>query len=102
MNPTNPAAYWRLNKTWQKWLGKRGTVIVATTIRVPAEEQSAFAPYDFVLIDFGKVKHSFMGVGHESFQPGDQVRCVLRKLAQPSSAAIIPYGIKVTKDLCQV
>jgi uncharacterized OB-fold protein len=93
-----PAKYWRQNKTWQRWLGRKGQVIVATTIRVAADEQADFAPYDLVLVDFGQEKHLFMGAGHEVFQSGETVCCVLRKLAQPGSAGIVSYGIKVTKD----
>jgi uncharacterized OB-fold protein len=98
MNTTAPAHYWRQNKTWKKWLGRRGKVIASTVIRVAADPQSAFTPYSLALIDFKGEKKMCMGAGNEVFAPGETVRCVLRKLAQPNPTEVIPYGIKVTKD----
>jgi uncharacterized OB-fold protein len=95
---TNPAAYWRANKSWSEWLGKQGRVIGATRIRVaaPALEQSV--PYSYVLADFGKAgKHEFIGAGHQEFAPGDHVKCVLRKIGESDPKSIIEYGIKLEK-----
>lgn len=92
-----PAQYWRQNKEWQKWLGKRGTVVAATLVRVSAPEQSAFTPYSYVLVEFSKERHEFMGVGHQVFQTGDEVVCVLRKTAVGGNQDLIHYGIKVER-----
>lgn len=99
MSTMTPAHYWRQNKTWKTWLGRRGKVVASTVIHVAADPQSPFTPYSLVLADFKNEKKMFMGAGNEVFKPGETVRCVLRKLAQPNLQEIIPYGIKVTKDL---
>ena len=92
-----PPQYWRQNKDWKNWIGKRGTVVVSTIVRVAAPERASFTPYSYVLVDFGDVRHEFMGVGHEVFSPGDAVVCVLRKSAVLGNEDLIPYGIKVEK-----
>lgn len=93
--------YWRSHPEWQKWLGRKGTVIASTLIRVAAPEMSELLPYSYVLVEFGDGKTShkkeLMGAGHEVFAVGDTVECVLRKVAVPRGHELIPYGVKVTK-----
>ena len=93
----NPPAYWRANKNWSKWLGRRGIVIASTYIRVAADNQESLAPYSFIIIDFNGEKAEFMGVGHEQLSVGDTVECVLRRMSDSESHEIIEYGIKVKK-----
>ncbi len=92
-----PAQYWRQSKDWSTWLGREGTVIGSTQVRVAAPERSALTPYAYVLIDFGSERRSFMGVGHQPLQVGDRVRCVLRKTAVTDKNDLIAYGIRVEK-----
>lgn len=91
------ARYWRENKTWKDWIGRKGKVIVSTLVYTVNPQQLQFAPYSYVLVDFGGDRHEFMGAGHEEFSAGDLVVCVLRKLAIPKSHELIPYGIKVKR-----
>ncbi len=93
----NPAQYWRSSKTWQKWLGKTGTVLSSSVVHVASAEFAACAPYSYALIDFGNEKHEFMGVDQEILAAGDQVQCVFRKMETPQLEALIPYGMKVQK-----
>lgn len=92
-----PAQYKRTTKHWNKWIGKTGKVIVATTVQVAPPEQARFKPYSYVLVDFGDEKHEFMGSGHEVFVSGDLVECVLRKTTAGDERGLIGYGIKVRK-----
>jgi uncharacterized OB-fold protein len=92
-----PASYWRQNKLWKSWIGKTGVVLVSTVISVAPPEQSALKPYSYVLVEFGKEKHEFMGVGHEVFESGDKVECVLRRITFGDDRGLIGYGIKVRK-----
>ena len=89
-----PAQYYRENKNWSLWLGKVGTVVASTYIRVSSPEFEPFTPYSFVLVDFGDQKKELMGAGHEQLAVGDKVQCVLRKLATSGQQEIIAYGIK--------
>lgn len=90
-----PASYWRDNKDWSQWLGKAGQVIAVTTVRVARPEQQQAVPYSYVLVDFEDQRRSFMGVGHEKFNPGQKVVCVLRKIRTSQPDQLIAYGIKV-------
>lgn len=95
MNDIHPAEYWRASQEWSKYLGKTGTVLASTVIRVASPELASSTPYSYVLVDLGTEKKELMGVGNDVFEPGATVRCVLRKLAKPSSTGIIRYGLKV-------
>jgi uncharacterized OB-fold protein len=92
-----PASYWRQTKNWSAWIGRKGTVIVSTSVAVSSPEQAEFKPYSFVLVDFESEKHEFMGTSHDVFQPGDVVECVLRKIASGDERGLVGYGIKIQK-----
>lgn len=96
-----PVAYWRQSKDWANWIGKTGTVVASTQIRVTSPELSEFAPYSFVLVDFGDQRRELMAASGESISAGDDVVCVLRKMATPDATGIIHYGIKVSKVIAQ-
>lgn len=92
-----PALYWRKNKQWSSLLGVTGTVVVATSIRVPPCECAYFGTYPYAVISVGKKRYECMGVPGEELQPGDTVRFVLRKLKKAINSEPIPYGLKVQK-----
>ncbi len=85
---------WRNNKNWSKYLGKEGTVISASLMEVAASDQVAFLPYAYLLVDLGEEKISLMGVAGESFEIGDQVKLVLRKIKKEAPEEVIAYGLK--------
>lgn len=89
--------YWRKNKDWQQYLGKRAEVIAQTLVHVSAQKQEAFLPYPYLIVDLGIERKELMGVLGESFQIGDQVELVLRKLSQEDPAELISYGLKARK-----
>ncbi len=92
-----PAQYWRLNKDWAKWHGRRGEVIAVTNMQVSLPALADWTPTSFALVDFGTERHEFLVTGQDTLQSGDQVECVLRKLGQPDETGVIAYGIKVKK-----
>lgn len=92
-----PAEYTRKNRQWKQWIGRPGVVVAVTQIHVAPPDQALFAPYSYCIVDFGSEKKSLMGVAGETLTVGDEVVCVLRKIAIPDEKGIIPYGIKVKK-----
>lgn len=90
-----PAEYWRKNKNWKKWLGKKGIVIEASWITKSSPKFDKLAPYSFAVVDFEGEKKEFMGVSGEKLEMGDEIVCVFRKLSISKNEEIIPYGIKV-------
>ncbi len=92
-----PAKYHRLNQKWAQSVGKTGTVIAATFIRVADEKHHLSAPYSFVLADFEGESCELMGVGHEKIKTGDKVQCVLRKNLTTDRVGLIEHQLKVKK-----
>lgn len=97
MSLPTPTQYWRAAQRWQHHLGQIGTVVASTIIRVAPPELAPQTPYSFLIVQLDSEKIEVMGVDHETFQPGDQVQLVLRKLGQPSDSSVIAYGLKAKK-----
>lgn len=92
--------YTRSNTDWSAWLDLTGKVVVVTTVRVAPPAQHLFTPYDLVMVQFKRPRAKrkiFMAASGESIQPGDTVKCVLRRLGVPDATSLINYGIKVAK-----
>lgn len=92
----NAPHYWRDSKKWSTWLGRQGVVVASTFIRVPPAGLEELGPYSLVLVEFKNGERAeFLGVSHDSFQPGQAVGCILRRLPSSSAVGVIPYAIKV-------
>jgi uncharacterized OB-fold protein len=89
--------YWRSNKNWQDLIGQVGVVLSNTFIRVAPPDQEALAPYSYLLVDFSGKKVELMGVAHQEFEIGDQVKAVLRKIKKEQAADVLVYGLKAEK-----
>ena len=87
--------YWRSNKNWSKYLGKKGKVLSVSMMEVSASDQTELLPYAYLLVELEKEKISLMGVAHQEFAIGDEVEIVLRKIKKEASSEIICYGLKV-------
>lgn len=92
-----PTTYTRQIKTTSQYLGKNGIIVASTLIHVAPPKLSAFTPYCFVLVDLGDEKKELMGVPGEKLNPGDKVKCVLRKSELPDDKEVIGYAIKVKR-----
>lgn len=90
----NITEYWRSNKNWSKYLGKKGKVLSVSMMEVSASDQTELLPYAYLLVDLGEEKISLMGVAHSEFKTGDEVELVLRKIKKEASQEIICYGLK--------
>lgn len=95
---------WRTAKDWQHYLGSTGRVLAVTSMEVAATDQVELLPYAYLLLeldsdsDQAPVKRlSVMGAAGTSFQVGDRVELVLRKLKREGEAAVITYGLKAEK-----
>ena len=100
-NSIEPPAYYRANKSWRMLLGLTGKITAVTTIRVASQHQSAFAGYQYAIVEYKKsddiktYSQSFMVADQSQVAIGDSVTFVLRKLSTSSSSGLIEYGIKV-------
>ena len=94
---SNPVEYHRNSKKWYKLLGKKGIIELATTISVASQELEPFLPYQLLLVEVEGKKIEVMGSAQVSFSIGEEVILELKKLSQPNSSSVIPYGLKASK-----
>lgn len=94
----SPVKLWRNQKHIQSLLGKHGVIVSWTLIRVPPEGFSNQAPYPVVVVqleDKRRITVQMVDWEPKHCKVGQTVRVVLRRITEPSSEGIIPYGIKV-------
>lgn len=94
----SPVKIWRNQKKVASLLGKSGTIISWTLIRVPPSGFSDQAPYPVVLVALdggGRLEAQLVDWQSEDLVVGRKVYTVLRRVTHPDLDGIIPYGIKV-------
>lgn len=94
----SPVKIWRNQKKVQKLIGKTGTVVTFTRIRVPMTGFSDQAPYPIVLValdDGNRMTLQMVDYREEDIRAGTKVRVVLRRIREPDTDGVIPYGVKV-------
>ena|SRR3989344_6284123 len=98
----SPVKIWRNQGKIASLLGKKGVIISWTMVRVPPAGFSDQAPYPVVLVQLeGKrimaqlVDPPVGGQVGKKGLIGMKVITVIRRVVQPSTEGVIPYGIKV-------
>ena len=94
----SPVKLWRNQKHTQTLLGKRGVIVTWTIIRVPPEGFSDQVPYPVAVVELEDGKRiTAQMVDWEQGQCsiGQRVQVVLRRISEPTSEGVIPYGVKV-------
>ncbi len=106
----SPVKIWRNQKYIAAMLGREGEVISWTIIRVPPAGFSNLAPYPIVVVDLiggGRITAQLVDLpvsppageagdaGRAEDLVGMKVRIVVRRISEPTTEGIIPYGIKV-------
>jgi len=94
----SPVKLWRNQKHTQTLLGKRGVIVTWTIIRVPPEGFSDQAPYPVAVVELedGKRITSQMVDWEQKYcRIGQKVQVILRRISEPTSEGVIPYGVKV-------
>ena len=73
-------------------------IVSWTIVRVPPAGFSDQAPYPVVLVEFEKGKRimaQLVDWTEKDLETGKKVATVIRRVVQPSTEGVIPYGIKV-------
>ena len=94
----SPVKVWRNQKHVKRMIGKTGTVISWTIIRVPPADFGYQAPYPVVIVklDGGdSITAQMVDCEEENISIGQKVITVVRRTIQSQTDAVIPYGIKV-------
>lgn len=93
----SPVKLWRNQKHIAGSIGKTGTILSWTVVRVPPGDFSDQAPYAVALIELTDGKRvTCQMVDCDPFYLvfGQQVITVIRRVTQPDADGVIPYGIK--------
>jgi uncharacterized OB-fold protein len=97
----SPARVWRRHKTLHSYLGRKGTILSATIIRVSPEGFIDQAPYVVVLVKFSE-KEIMTGqlvdihIDNLSCEDliGRRVETIIRRVQKPVPEGVIQYGVK--------
>jgi uncharacterized OB-fold protein len=94
----SPVKIWRNQKYIASMLGREGDIISWTVIRVPPGGFSSLAPYPVVVVDLVgdiRITAQLVDWAESDLAVGKKVRVVVRRISEPSTEGIIPYGTKV-------
>ena len=93
---TSPVKIWRNQKKIRTQLGQSGEIISFTFIRTPPVGFEAYAPYPVVLVQLtsGRMVGQLVDFEVAHLKPGQKVKAVLRRIREPDTEGVIPYGIK--------
>jgi uncharacterized protein len=93
----SPVKIWRNQKKIASLVGKRGSIVSWTVIRVPPADFSSLAPYPVAIIalDDGSVMMAqLVDFEEKHLMKGQRVATVVRRVTKSSDDGVIPYGIK--------
>lgn len=94
----SPVKIWRNQKHIARQLGREGKLISWTVVRVPPTGFSTLAPYPVAIVELsggGKITAQLVDWDDKDLSFGRRVKIVVRKVSEPTTEGIIPYGIKV-------
>jgi len=94
----SPVKIWRNQEKLVELIGKTGTIVSWTLVRVPTSGFSEAAPYPVALVRMhgGKmIMAQVVDTSPGSIAFGTHVVTVIRRVRKPDEDGIIPYGIKV-------
>ncbi|MBI4137077.1 OB-fold domain-containing protein [Candidatus Roizmanbacteria bacterium] len=92
----SPVKIWRNQSKIRSLLGKRGTIVSFTTVRVPPAGFEDQAPYSVILVQLDEqcVVGQLVDYDAKHLRIGQAVVAVLRRVKTPGKEGIIPYGVK--------
>jgi len=93
----SPVKIWRNQKNVAKLVGKTGTILSWTVVRVPPGDFTDQAPYPVVLVDVGEGKRvtcQLVDYDERHVAVGQKVVTIIRRVTHPDPDGVIPYGIK--------
>ncbi len=92
-----PVKLWRRQKETSSLIGKKGSLLLWTIIRVPAKSFGQQAPYPVVVVELEngeRMVGQLVDWQEKDLQVGTKVVAVLRRLRTEDKEEIISYNIK--------
>jgi uncharacterized protein len=97
MTTISPVKVWRNQPYIKHMLGKKGTIVTFTVIRVPPSGFEGQAPYPVVLVHLDKTGTAIgqlVDYDKQHLKIGQKVVSVFRRIEQPDEEGVIQYGVK--------
>jgi hypothetical protein len=94
----SPVKIWRNQKDIARLVGVVGTIISWTVIRVPPGDFTGQAPYPVTIVRLRngtRVTAQLVDWDTRELKRGQRVVTVIRRVVQPNTDGVIPYGVKV-------
>ena len=94
----SPVKIWRNQKYIARMLGREGKIVSWTVVRVPPTGFSNLAPYPVVIVGFAdgkRITAQLVDWVSDDLAFGTKVKVVVRRVSEPPTEGVIPYGIKV-------
>ncbi len=94
----SPVKIWRNQKHTAKLVGKTGSILVWTIIRVPPEGFSNQAPYPLAVVVLDKgptITAQVVDWDEKQLHTKQKVITVIRRTIDTTADGVIPYGMKV-------
>lgn len=93
----SPVKVWRNQKKVADLVGKTGTILAWTIVRVPPGDFTDQAPYPVIVavLESGKrVTCQLVDYDESHLAFGQKVITIIRRVTHPDPDGVIPYGIK--------
>jgi uncharacterized OB-fold protein len=93
----SPVKIWRNQKTIAAFVGKKGVIESWTMVRVPLGTFSHLAPYPVAIVALDTGERMCLQVvdwGQKQLRRGQNVEVVVRRVTEPNTEGVIPYGLK--------
>lgn len=95
----SPVKVWRNQQKISDMLGKTGTLITWTLVRIPPDGFADQAPYVVGVVECGggkKLPVQLVDCDPASLKKGMTIRLIIRRVREADPDGIIPYGLKGT------
>jgi len=94
----SPVKIWRNQKQIAHMLEREGTIVSWTVVRVPPAGFSNLAPYPVAIVNLaggGRITVQLVDWVESDLIEGRRVKVIVRRICEPTTEGIIPYGVKV-------
>lgn len=93
----SPVKVWRNQRKIAKLVGKIGTIVSWTLIRMPPSGFASYAPYPVAIVkldDGERLTVQLVDWIADDVEIGKKVRTVVRKIGEADTDGVLVYGIK--------
>ena len=93
----SPVKIWRNQQRIAGLLAREGRIVSWTIVRVPPSGFSGLAPYPVAIVELAcgkRITAQLVDWSEKDLAFGRKVKVVVRRISDPPTEGVIPYGIK--------